>query len=64
MKTVRSILGGLVMLGAVASASAQSFDIEQGKAAGEQQLQCLSLPAGDIASCLSNAVSTWFDGWF
>lgn len=64
MKTVLSILGGLVMMGAVASASAQSFDIEQGKATGEQQLQCLSLPADAIASCLSNAVSTWFDSWF
>ncbi|NJC29724.1 hypothetical protein GGR79_001191 [Xanthomonas arboricola] len=64
MKTVLSILGGLVMMGAVASASAQTFDIDQGKAIGEQQLQCLSLPAGDIASCLSNTVSTWFDSWF
>ncbi|MCC4616269.1 hypothetical protein LL972_09675 [Xanthomonas campestris pv. asclepiadis] len=64
MKTVLSILGGLVMMGAVATASAQSFDVDQGRATGEQQLQCLSLPAGEIASCLSNTVSTWFDSWF
>ncbi|MCL1570300.1 hypothetical protein M3O57_14815 [Xanthomonas nasturtii] len=53
------------MMGAVAAASAQSFDVDQGRAIGGQQLQCPQ--ASDIGACLSDtvsAVSDWSHSWF
>ncbi|KTF38871.1 hypothetical protein [Xanthomonas vesicatoria] len=64
MKTVLSIFGGVILLGAVASASADDFAQQRADAQNlwDQQVQCVtnSPDLGTTASCLSNVWGNYF----
>ncbi|APP80058.1 hypothetical protein [Xanthomonas hortorum] len=63
MKTVLSIFGSVILLGAVASASADDFTEQRANAQGfwDQQVQCVdSSDWGATATCLGNVWNTYF----
>ncbi|WOB48778.1 hypothetical protein NYR97_16265 [Xanthomonas hydrangeae] len=63
MKTVLSIFGSVILLGAVASASADDFAEQRANVQGfwDQQVQCVdSSDWGATATCLGNVWNTYF----
>ncbi|MFC7520765.1 hypothetical protein ACFQS6_12590 [Xanthomonas populi] len=63
MKTVLSIFGNVILLGAVASASADDFAEQHANAQSfwDQQVQCVnSSDWGATATCLGNVWNEYF----